>query len=104
FHDPATTQIATLSLHDALPISMLGVIGERFPKAGAIAMGISGGMGMLSAGFLGGPGIGYTQDYHAKSQLQAVAPAAYDRVKAERSEEHTSELQSLRHLVCRLLL
>jgi hypothetical protein len=61
----------------------LGVIGERFPMAGAIAMGLSGGIGMLSAGFLGGPGIGYTQDVSAKNQLQDVAPAAYDRVKAE---------------------
>lgn len=46
-------------------------------------MGISGGIGMLSAGFLGGPGIGYTQDYHASKQLQATAPAAYERVKSE---------------------
>ena len=35
--------------------TMLGVIGERFPRGGAVAMGISGGIGMLSAGFLGGP-------------------------------------------------
>src|SRR6185503_2413555 len=63
--------------------TMLGVIGERFPMAGAIAMGISGGVGMLSAGFLGGPGIGYTQDRAAQTQLQSNAPDAYDRVKAE---------------------
>jgi MFS family permease len=63
--------------------TMLGVIGERFPKAGAIAMGISGGIGMLSAGFLGGPGIGYTQDRQATQQLQSVNPDAYARVKSE---------------------
>jgi hypothetical protein len=63
--------------------TMLGVIGERFPKAGAIAMGLSGGIGMLSAGFLGGPGIGYTQDRQATTQLQQVKPDAYARVKAE---------------------
>jgi MFS family permease len=63
--------------------TMLGVIGERFPKAGAIAMGLSGGIGMLSAGFLGGPGIGYTQDRQATAQLQEVKPDAYDRVKAD---------------------
>jgi hypothetical protein len=63
--------------------TMLGVIGERFPRGGAIAMGISGGIGMLSAGFLGGPGIGYTQDRYAQEMLQSSAPAAYDRVKAE---------------------
>jgi hypothetical protein len=67
--------------------TMLGVIGERFPKAGAIAMGLSGGIGMLSAGFLGGPGIGYTQDRQATTQLQQVKPDAYERVKAEK-ENH----------------
>ena len=67
--------------------TMLGVIGERFPKAGAIAMGISGGVGMLSAGFLGGPGIGYTQDLNARSHLQASAPDAYNRVKADRENK-----------------
>jgi MFS family permease len=62
--------------------TMLGVIGERFPKAGALAMGLSGGIGTISAGFLGTPGIGYTQDRFASSQLQHVAPDTYDRVKA----------------------
>jgi hypothetical protein len=63
--------------------TMLGVIGERFPKAGAIAMGLSGGIGMLSAGFLGGPGIGYTQDRQATAQLQTSNADAYARVKSE---------------------
>jgi MFS family permease len=61
--------------------TMLGVIGERFPKAGAIAMGLSGGIGMLSAGFLGGPGIGYTQDVQATKQINSIAPETYDRYK-----------------------
>ncbi len=50
--------------------TMLGTISERFPKAGALALGISGGIGMLSAGFLGGPGIGYKQDYFAVQKLK----------------------------------
>ena len=55
--------------------TMLGVIGERFPKGGALAMGISGGIGMLSAGLLGSPGIGYTQDRNASAMLMsATAP------------------------------
>ncbi|MGA2501881.1 MAG: MFS transporter, partial [Tepidisphaeraceae bacterium] len=62
--------------------TMLGVAGERFPKAGALGMGMLGGVGMLSAGFLAGPGIGYKQDYNASKDLKATAPAAYDRYKA----------------------
>ena len=50
--------------------TMLGVVGERFPKAGALAMGAMGGIGMLSAGVLGGPGIGYTQDVYMSSKLE----------------------------------
>jgi hypothetical protein len=62
---------------------MLGVIGERFPKGGAVAMGISGGIGMLSAGLLGAPGIGYTYDAQASKQLQNVAPDTYTRVVSD---------------------
>jgi hypothetical protein len=63
--------------------TMLGVVGERFPRGGALAMGLSGGIGMLSAGFLGGPGIGYTYDYKASNQLQQVAPETFNRVAAQ---------------------
>lgn len=62
--------------------TMLGVVGERFPKGGALAMGITGGIGMLSAGLLGGPGIGYKQDYFASQYLQERNPSAYADVKA----------------------
>jgi hypothetical protein len=60
--------------------TMLGVVGERFPKGGALAMGAMGGIGMLSAGMLGGPGIGYTQDYNASEKLQQLSPSAYKQV------------------------
>lgn len=50
--------------------TLLGVISERFPKGGALALGLSGGIGMISAGILGGPGIGYKQDYFAVAYLQ----------------------------------
>src|SRR2546422_2193217 len=66
FNDTATTEIYTLSLHDALPISL-----PLPPEPGA------------------------------NRALGGVRPAHADRV---RSEEHTSELQSRLHLVCRLLL
>src|SRR5690349_23148823 len=80
FTDPATTEIYTLSLHDALPI--WGVdLGDDEP-------------GQL------GPGDG-----GARRRVAAVHdPQPGRRLVDDRSEEHTSELQSRRDLVCRLLL
>src|SRR2546429_7128643 len=75
FNDTATTEIYTLSLHDALPI-----LPRRRHHAARLAARPRRGRG----GRGGRPG--------------ARAPAA------RRSEEHTSELQSRLHLVCRLLL
>lgn len=63
--------------------TMLGVVSERYPRGGAITIGAIGGVGMLSAGLLGGPGIGFKQDYFASAELKAKAPAAYDRYKAD---------------------
>lgn len=62
--------------------TMLGVVSDRFPKGGAITIGAIGGVGMLSAGFLGGPGIGYKQDYFASKDLKEKAPAVYEAYKA----------------------
>ncbi|CAN0490217.1 unnamed protein product, partial [Hapterophycus canaliculatus] len=62
--------------------TMLGVLGERYPQSATIGMAIMGCVGMLSAGMLGGPGIGYKQDYFASNQLQSVAPETFERVKA----------------------
>src|SRR5687767_15229556 len=74
FNDTTTTQIYTLSLHDALPISS-----ER--GEGAIV------------DYAGGEGVVLTvEDDHTLA------------TGVVRSEEHTSELQSLAYLVCRLLL
>ncbi|MCH7989398.1 MAG: MFS transporter [Planctomycetes bacterium] len=63
--------------------TMLGVVGERFPKGGALTMGAVGGIGMLSAGLLGGPGIGYKQDYYASQHLEQNAPETYKRYVSE---------------------
>jgi MFS family permease len=63
--------------------TMLAVVSERFPKGGAITIGAMGGIGMLSAGLLGGPGIGYNQDYYASKDLKAKAPAVYDEYKSD---------------------
>jgi MFS family permease len=63
--------------------TMLGVVGERFPKGGALAMGAMGGIGMASAGLFGGPGIGYTQDVNISAKLREVNPTVYEQVKSD---------------------
>jgi MFS family permease len=65
--------------------TMLGVISERFPKGGALALGISGGIGMISAGLLGGPGIGYFQDYAAVQEIKDNP--AYPRYESYKTRE-----------------
>jgi MFS family permease len=62
--------------------TLLAVASERFPKGGAITIGAMGGAGMLCAGLMGGPGIGFNQDSHATEKLQAENPAVYERYKA----------------------
>lgn len=62
--------------------TMLGVVGERFPQSATVAMALMGFAGMTSAGLLGGPGIGYKQDYFASQYIQENAPETYQRVKA----------------------
>lgn len=62
--------------------TMLAVVSEQFPKGGAITIGCIGGVGMLSAGLLGGPGIGFKQDYYASQQLRTTEVTVYERYKA----------------------
>ncbi len=62
--------------------TLLGTISERFPKGGALALGISGGVGMMSAGLLGSPGIGYKQDYFAVHKLREASEETYQRYVA----------------------
>ena len=64
--------------------TMLAVVSERFPKGGAITIGAVGGVGMLSAGLLGGPGIGFKQDYYATQELKQEAPQTYERYASDR--------------------
>jgi MFS family permease len=63
--------------------TMLAVASERFPRGGAIAIGLMGGAGALSAGLLGSPTIGFQQDYFASTELKQEALPTYDRYKAE---------------------
>jgi MFS family permease len=62
--------------------TMLAVVSDRYPRSGAIAISIMGGIGMLSAGLIGGPGLGYSKDRYAAESLQQTNPAAYQTVKA----------------------
>lgn len=62
--------------------TMLAVVGDRFPRTGAVAMSIMGGIGMMSAGLLGGPGLGYAKDRFTAEHLSATAPAVYQEYKA----------------------
>jgi MFS family permease len=69
--------------------TMLGVVSERFPRGGALALGFSGGVGMLAAGLLGGPGIGYMQDYAAVQELKSH-PETYARYESYKTKEPPS--------------
>ncbi len=50
--------------------TMLAVVSDLFPRGGAITIGAIGGVGMLSAGLLGTPGIGFKQDYFTAVHMQ----------------------------------
>src|SRR3712207_5545869 len=94
FNDTATTEIYTLSLHDALPISS---VGSSFPGA---RRGAAGGCpaGRRPVRRRGDRRGG------ARRRRHAGAGAGGGTARRLRSEEHTSELQSRQYLVCRLLL
>jgi MFS family permease len=62
--------------------TMLAVASDRFPRTGAVAISIMGGIGMLSAGLIGGPGLGFGKDKYAAEALQVSSPAVYAQVKA----------------------
>jgi hypothetical protein len=67
--------------------TMLAVVSEQFPKGGAITIGAAGAAGMLSAGLLGGPGIGFLQDQNASANLAKADAAVYERYKAPKENE-----------------
>src|SRR2546430_17718784 len=79
FNDTATTEIYTLSLHDALPISVLTAAGKL-------------------------PASPRPRKKRAMPNPIAERARAWAMPARLRSEEHTSELQSQSNLVCRLLL
>ena len=62
--------------------TMLAVVGDRFPHTGAVAMSIIGGIGMLSSGQIGTPGLGYAKDRFSGESLNETNPALYTEYKA----------------------
>jgi len=64
--------------------TMLAVASDRFPKTGAIAISIMGGIGMMSAGLLGSPGLGYLKDRYSGEALQEMDPALFEQYKASK--------------------
>ena len=67
--------------------TMLAVASDRFPRTGAIAISIMGGIGMLSAGMIGGPGLGYAKDRFAGEELKKTDAAAFEQYKAEKPSQ-----------------
>jgi MFS family permease len=61
--------------------TMLAVAGDRFPRTGAIAMSLMGGVGMMSVGLLGGPGLGYSRDRFSADELKKENAALYESWK-----------------------
>jgi MFS family permease len=66
--------------------TMLAVVSERFPRGGAVTLSAIGGVGMLSAGFLGSPGIGFQQDHFASAKLQREAPSTFSRYAVDQDK------------------
>jgi hypothetical protein len=62
--------------------TMLGVVSERFPKGGALTLGVVGAAGVFSGGLLGTTGIGYVQDYYAAGKLAQESPPLYQQYAA----------------------
>src|SRR5258708_21781119 len=90
FNDTATTEIYTLSLHDALPISGTSVTAHSVITTRRAKRNRDRNRDLEA-------------ELAAKDETIDTNRQTIDSLK-ERSEEHTSELQSPDHLVCRLLL
>ena len=66
--------------------TMLAVVGDRFPRTGAIAMSLMGGIGMMSAGLIGSPGLGYFKDRYAAEELKEADSALFEEWKSTGDE------------------
>src|SRR5207248_11794421 len=93
----ATTQLYTLSLHDALPI-LIGYHLFQIAVGGSDHAHIDGTF-LCAAHWTDTPFLEHPQQLHLHGHAHLP-----NLVEENRSEEHTSELQSPYDLVCRLLL
>src|SRR5262249_59125421 len=99
-HDPSPTQTYPLSLHDALPIyiDMTAAHGDAVGNFHIPVARTIGAVGFLPHAVLGNL-------HHPRIAVTVADIDGEDfQGRRVRSEEHTSELQSLTNLVCRLLL
>src|SRR2546430_4548444 len=95
FNDTATTEIYTLSLHDALPIFHGLANCSRYSSISSSRRVSSASASSLRKMMFTAP----------SGPITATSAVGHAKLKsARRSEEHTSELQSQSNLVCRLLL
>ena len=99
FNDTATTEIYTLSLHDALPIWPQ----DQRCQSTRQPCPLHGHIRLLRGMRLAHVAPGYAE-YRLVPLLCRVRHTLAKSLRQDRSEEHTSELQSLTNLVCRLLL
>jgi MFS family permease len=67
--------------------TMLAVASDRFPRTGAVAISIMGGIGMMSAGLIGAPGLGYAKDRFAGEALSSTDYQSYEQYKADKPSQ-----------------
>jgi len=65
--------------------TMLAVASDRFPRTGALAISVMGGIGMMSAGLIGAPGLGYAKDRFAGEALKTANAATFENYKADKA-------------------
>src|SRR5207253_7550546 len=102
-YETSSSELSTLSLHDALPISPCRInlrVTTNFPLCA-----LAGSINAVPAQLLPCSSTNFQSicDLPALPLVSAATKVTGPRL-CRRSEEHTSELQSRRHLVCRLLL
>src|SRR5205823_7010888 len=103
-HHPAHPQLATLSLHDALPISAFKRVDPATTSGPTSSRTTTSARPSVSRDRLAVMSSVPAPRRRASSSAPRTKGVTEEADTPIRSEEHTSELQSLAYLVCRLLL